>query len=1215
MPLTRRRARASAGLQRIEGARALDEVGSRGLSRLLKSSLLLFRERQTLERRSGGDMGGPRLMRVLTDDPRFTPLHHAIGHGELIDWAAVHEGSDARHRHSAMVHGLCGVGSETARLLMLCGLTRVVLNDDTPVTHEDLNTQLLLADADVGRRRSEALAERLAVAFDGVSSTEVTATVGPIPTAEAIDASPIGVIIATTAISPMHELVELSDGLHRTSLVYASAHGAFAFVHASHVNHPAGMRQSRGRVDCKPPPPPALVESLTKHDANDGDATRVSTYTVTTCETTPHGLAVGDIVELVPRRRMDPNRDKQTDRGPTASVSASTGTHSFTATLGEDVAPGDCEYVRWVGAERLQQGDQKEKKSLGSSFQKLKDSSVDGQLAHLTLRYAADAAVAPALVRALPELDALKPGDDLCTWAGDLLDEVQNKANLTERCYESVSELARGCKVRIPAVCAVAASFATHQALRALVGHHADDGWIVYDCAEMIAPWGAANARKNPYVVAPSGVEGTRILLGSDAVDVLGSMRIALAGVGGIGREVLRLLALVGFGKTGGKLDAVDACDVFEHDLARGSLLRAGDVGTNKAASSVASVAQLCAARVNHARECEGTVARTEGTAAPDDAVGSPGGVVQSPLRTRLASDDVGGGGQPGGDTWTSHMAWLGKSGDDGKRRYDATLLEGVDAIVSCVDSLSDRRALDELSVRNRCALLDAGCDGDAVSCHVAVPHRTMPWSHGPRDRPEWEPPSCVLGNFPHAWVHASRWAKDLFLDLFVNAPADVNAYLRDSTYAKTHLDVSSSKSDLGSRLRDLRRIHAGLVGERPYEYSHCVSWAAARFEEYFATLPNQMLKNFPPEQTQKDGAKRVPFWTGTKRVPAPITFDANVPSHVTFIVAAANLRAAAYGLRGSLDPDVHAKFTLAETKEKPDAAMDADTAAERAAAEKARNDRDEAQCATLLAELPPRETLVGFRVREAPASGAGSREPLVAAFVAAAASLRADVHGICKPLGDADGDVSGGGQSSSGETNDWLGLTATGARPGAPAAAALAGALVAIETHKLAAVKAASLRDESEALFGIIEGGVDPKAFVQRPFRHTYASVGDWTACVSAAPSSVQTQIAKTISKGDLLWSVWDVIDMDCRDGLTLRGFIERFEREVGLQCGMVSHGASLLYADFMNRVKIKERLESPLASAMKLGDDATHATLSVGACDENDDDVDIPEVRVRFR
>ena len=204
-----------------------------------------------------------------------------------------------------------------------------------------------------------------------------------------------------------------------------------------------------------------------------------------------------------------------------------------------------------------------------------------------------------------------------------------------------------------------------------------------------------------------------------------------------------------------GRVDVVDAADVFKHDLARKSV---GGGARAAGGRGVAAVAQLCAARVNHARVDDATVARTEGSAAPDDAVGSPGGVAVSPLKSRLASDDAG---QPGDDTWTSHMAWLGRG--DGTARYDATRLEGVDAIVSCVDSLSDRRALDELSVRNRCALLDAGCDGDAVSCHVAVPHRTMPWSHGPRDAPEWEPPSCVLGNFPHAWVHAARWAKDLF--------------------------------------------------------------------------------------------------------------------------------------------------------------------------------------------------------------------------------------------------------------------------------------------------------------------------------------------------------------------------------------------------------------------------------------------------------------------
>ena len=113
---------------------------------------------------------------------------------------------------------------------------------------------------------------------------------------------------------------------------------------------------------------------------------------------------------------------------------------------------------------------------------------------------------------------------------------------------------------------------------------------------------------------------------------------------------------------------------------------------------------------------------------------------------------------------------------------------------------------------------------------------------------------------------------------------------------------------------------------------------------------------------------------------------------------------------------------------------------------------------------LPARETLVGFRVREAPEPRAGSRQPLASAFIAAAASLRADVHRICKPLGDADGDDDGGGfEAAKGECVDWLGLTATGAKPGTPAAAALAGALVAIEAHKLAAVKASRLRDEEE--------------------------------------------------------------------------------------------------------------------------------------------------------
>ena len=91
----------------------------------------------------------------------------------------------------------------------------------------------------------------------------------------------------------------------------------------------------------------------------------------------------------------------------------------------------------------------------------------------------------------------------------------------------------------------------------------------------------------------------------------------------------------------------------------------------------------------------------------------------------------------------------------------------------------------------------------------------------------------------------------------------------------------------------------------------------------------------------------------------------------------------------------------------------------------------------------------------------------------------------------------------------DWLGLTATGAKPGTPAAAALAGALVAIEAHKLAAVKASKLRDEEENLArggGAVEGQKVHARF-EAPFRHTYASLGDWSACAGAgcAPVAVR--------------------------------------------------------------------------------------------------------------
>ena len=96
---------------------------------------------------------------------------------------------------------------------------------------------------------------------------------------------------------------------------------------------------------------------------------------------------------------------------------------------------------------------------------------------------------------------------------------------------------------------------------------------------------------------------------------------------------------------------------------------------------------------------------------------------------------------------------------------------------------------------------------------------------------------------------------------------------------------------------------------------------------------------------------------------------------------------------------------------------------------------------------------------------------------------------------------------------------------------------------------------------------------------------------------------------------------DVDCRGGVTLGDFVP-FEERVGLEVAMVSYGASLLYADFMNREKIAARLATPLVDVVAdvgkagpLPPTTTHVLLSVGACDERGEDVDVPDVRARVR
>ena len=502
--------------------------------------------------------------------------------------------------------------------------------------------------------------------------------------------------------------------------------------------------------------------------------------------------------------------------------------------------------------------------------------------------------------------------------------------------------------------------------------------------------------------------------------------------------------------------------------------------------------------------------------------------------------------------------------------------------LASAVNSFSSRLVLDERCVRARLPWVDAGVDGPLAHVQPVVPFASVPWSAGARDRPAREAPSCVLRNFPYMPWHTVDWARGQFDALFCAMPSEVNAYLGKRDY----LD-SLSKKPASTRLHALRALEKSLVHHRPLSLQACITWARAAFDERFFNGPHALLTAFPPGATAPDGSA---FWCasqaaalpvaphvppcrrhGSKRTPTPLTFSADNELHFAFLVTASNLHAEVYGLKGSTD----ASFFRAQLATLPAAATGtAKTNALAGATDAALEDAAAiAACEEALAALPPPSSLAGFRLA---VLRYDVDDTIHGDYIAAASALRAACYRIPPP--DA--------------------LVARLAAGGVPAAlqpaVALAGGLL---THELC------------------KQVLRPKLPLAA-FRCRFASLAD-PCLVAAQPIAVTTARVCGAGGRTLDWSLWDRMELDAR-GMTLADVLARLQGQLGLRPSMLSYGKCLIYADFLAPAKRTERLAM---SVVQLVETVAKTTLpagckqvvfSVSASDEQDDDVEVPDLCV---
>ncbi|KAL3757977.1 hypothetical protein ACHAWU_006035 [Discostella pseudostelligera] len=723
------------------------------------------------------------------------------------------------------------------------------------------------------------------------------------------------------------------------------------------------------------------------------------------------------------------------------------------------------------------------------------------------------------------EMEYPQPGDMVAAnevWElAKTLDSEKILENDPKAAQRIVLHLASGSRAILSPMCATLGGIVGQEVLKACSGKFTPiNGFFYFDADECLPEAPLAD-------VTPSGTsryDSTIAVFGKEAQQKLLDLNYFLIGAGAIGCEMLKNWALMGVAcGDKGKIHITDMDRIEKSNLSRQFLFRNKDINEFKST--------------------------TAANAAVD-----------------MNSD-------------MNLVAYQEKVGADTEHIFGDDFYDKLDGVCTALDNVDARLYVDQRCLFYRLPMLESGTLGTKGNTQVVIPHVTENYG-ATRDPPEKSIPVCTLKNFPNQIQHTLQWARDYFEGEFKQSSEDVNSYLSNPDYAE-------SLAGQHSKIETVLAIRKTLVDERPVSFEDCVVWARLKFENLFNNPIRQLLYNFPEDQVTASGTK---FWSGSKRCPKPLTFDLNAKcedaqmrNHFDFIVAAANLRAQMFGIKGRTDeeyfvevlqnvivpdfsPQEGVKIATSEAE-----AKDSENAAPSAL------DAEE-NIEEVLASLPKPGELAGFKLNPIEFDKDLDDHML---FVTACSNLRALNYSI--------------------PTEDTHRSRAIAGRiiPAIATTTALVTGLICLELYKII--------------------GTPQKELNIDAYKNGFVNLAIPFMTLSEPTPPSKT---KTIVKGkEWDWTAWDSLDMNVGD-ITLQQFINYFETEYNLEVSMISHGVSILFSFFGNKKKLAERMNMKMSevvqsvSKKELPPNQLFITFEIIATDrDTEEDVELPYVKFRFR